>query len=101
MTIRQVEIHPDALAEVEAAVAWYAERSSRAPAAFIEEIDNAIQAILNAPKRWPIFESDFRRVPLFRFPYAIVYREKSEDLIQILAVAHGRRRPSYWKARNR
>jgi hypothetical protein len=37
-----VEIHPDALAEAEAAVAWYGERSSRAPAAFIEEIDSAI-----------------------------------------------------------
>jgi len=46
MKSRQVEIHPDALVEAEAAVAWYAERSSRAPAAFIEEIDNAIQAIL-------------------------------------------------------
>lgn len=98
MTIRQVEIHPDALAEAEVAVAWYAERSSRAPAAFVE--DNAIQAILNAPKRWPIFESDFRRVPLFRFPYSVVYREKSNDLVQILAVAHGRRRPDYWIMRN-
>jgi hypothetical protein len=38
MTIRQVEIHPEALAEAEAAVAWHGERSSRAPAAFIEEI---------------------------------------------------------------
>jgi len=101
MTIRQVEIHPDALAEAEAAVAWYAERSSRAPAAFIEEIDRAIQSILNAPKRWPIFESDFRRVPLFRFPYSIVYREKSNHLVQILAVAHGRRSPGYWRTRNR
>ena len=101
MTIRQVEIHPDALAEAEAAVAWYAERSSRAPAAFIEEVDNTIQAILNAPKRWPVFDSDFRRVPLLRFPYSIVYREKSDDLVQILAVAHGRRRPGYWRARSR
>jgi hypothetical protein len=42
MSPRQVEIHPEALAEAEAAVAWYAERSSRAPAAFIEEIDKAI-----------------------------------------------------------
>jgi plasmid stabilization system protein ParE len=50
MTIRQVEIHPDALAEAEAAIAWYADRSSRAPAAFIEEIDRAIQSILSAPK---------------------------------------------------
>src|SRR5258707_13314858 len=101
MTIRQVEIDPDVLDEAAAAVSWYVERSERAPAAFIEEIDKAIQSILNAPKRWPIFESDFRRVPLFRFPSSIVYREKSNDLIQILAVAHGRRRPGYWRMRNR
>jgi plasmid stabilization system protein ParE len=75
MKITQVEIHPDALDEAEAAVSWYVERSSRAPVAFIEEIDKAIKSILNTPKRWPIFESDFRRVPLFRFPYFIVYRE--------------------------
>ncbi|HEV7521141.1 MAG TPA: type II toxin-antitoxin system RelE/ParE family toxin [Candidatus Angelobacter sp.] len=98
---RQVEIHPAALAEAEAAVTWYAERSSRAPAAFIEEIDSAVKSILNAPKRWPIFEMDCRRVPLVRFPFSLVYREKSSDIVQIVAVAHGRRRPNYWKARNR
>jgi toxin ParE1/3/4 len=100
MTIRQVEIHPDALVEAEAAVTWYAERSARAPAAFIEEIDNAIKSILNAPNRWPIFESGCRRFPLLRFPYSVVYREKSNDLVQILAIAHGRRRPGYWRMRN-
>ena len=101
MTIRQVEIHPEALAEAEAAVAWYAERSSRAPATFIEEIDNAITSILNTPRRWPVFELDCRRCPLFRFPYSIVYREKSGDVVEILAVAHGRRRPGYWRERSR
>jgi plasmid stabilization system protein ParE len=98
---RQVEIHPEALAEAEAAVTWYAERSSRAPAAFIEEIDSAVKSILNAPKRWPIFELDCRRVPLVRFPFSLVYREKSSDIVQIVAVAHGRRRPGYWRVRSR
>jgi len=78
-----------------------AERSSRAPAAFIEEIDKAIDSILNAPKRWPVFEEDCRRLPLFRFPYSIVCREKSTDVVQILAVAHGRRRSGYWRGRSR
>ena len=64
MSTRQVEIHPEALVEAEAAVAWYAERSSRAPAAFIEEIDKAIDSILNAPKRWPVFESGLSAVAL-------------------------------------
>jgi hypothetical protein len=35
MTARQVDIHPEALAEAEAAILWYGERSLRAPAAFI------------------------------------------------------------------
>jgi hypothetical protein len=42
MTARQAEIHPEALAEAEAAVAWYGERSSHAPAALMEELDNGI-----------------------------------------------------------
>jgi plasmid stabilization system protein ParE len=49
MTARQVEIHPDALAEAEAAIEWYAERSLRAPVAFMEELDKAIESILHAP----------------------------------------------------
>jgi plasmid stabilization system protein ParE len=88
-----------ALAEAEAALAWYAERSSRAPAAFLEELDKGIKSIQESPKRWPVFDQDCRRFPLFRFPYFIVYYEKSESVIQILAVAHGRRRLGYWRPR--
>lgn len=32
-------------------------------------------------------------------PDFIVYREKSEDIIQIVAIAHARRQPNYWKHR--
>ena len=101
MTVRQIEIHPEALSEAEAAILWYGERSSRAPAAFIEELERAITSIVDAPKRWPIYEQNCRRLPLFRFPYFIVYHEKAGNIIQILAVAHGRRRPDYWHARSR
>jgi plasmid stabilization system protein ParE len=69
--------------------------------AFIEEIDRAIDSILNAPKRLPVFDENCRRMPLFRFPYSIVYREKSTAVVQILAVAHGRRRSGYWRGRSR
>ncbi|WP_417738002.1 type II toxin-antitoxin system RelE/ParE family toxin [Rosistilla oblonga] len=33
-----------------------------------------------------------------RFPYVIVYRVAT-DRIEILAVAHGRRKPGFWKER--
>jgi len=35
---------------------------------------------------------------LKRFPYLIVFREMDSE-IQIIAVAHGRRRQGYWKRR--
>ena len=33
-----------------------------------------------------------------RFPFTVIYRV-TETTIQIIAVAHGRRRPSYWRTR--
>jgi tRNA(Ile)-lysidine synthase TilS/MesJ len=34
-----------------------------------------------------------------RFPYAVIYRIASDGSIRVLAVAHHRRRPGYWRAR--
>jgi hypothetical protein len=39
-----------------------------------------------------------RRYLLKRYPYAVIYREL-DDLIWVVAVAHGKRRPGYWKSR--
>jgi len=39
-----------------------------------------------------------RRVLLQRFPFAVVYQVEPE-LILIVAVAHQRRRPGYWRDR--
>jgi plasmid stabilization system protein ParE len=39
-----------------------------------------------------------RRILLNRFPYFIVFRERLHD-IQIIAIAHAKRRPGYWTKR--
>ena len=39
-----------------------------------------------------------RKFLLRRFPYGVVYRI-TKSAIQVIAVAHGRRRPGYWKSR--
>jgi hypothetical protein len=46
-------IHPAAVEEAEQAVRWYRERSARASEEFREEIDSAIEKVLEAPHRWP------------------------------------------------
>jgi hypothetical protein len=47
---------------------------------------------------WPPYEGDTRRYLLKRFPFAVIYLT-SEKKIQIVAVAHCKRKPGYWKER--
>jgi plasmid stabilization system protein ParE len=95
---KELEFHPQAALELEAATDWYLERSPRAAKQFIEELTRAIDSIVEAPKRWPQGLGETRRLLLKRFPFAIVYREDF-SAVQIVAVAHGRRRPGYWRDR--
>jgi plasmid stabilization system protein ParE len=71
-----LEFHPDARVDALDAFDWYAERSRQAAAAFQEEL----------------------RYLLKRYPFIIVYRIAA-DRIEIVAVAHGKRRPGYWRRR--
>lgn len=98
MTQPALEFHPEAIAEARAARSWYAQRSTAAANAFMEEVDHAVEQISAAPDRWPIFAGSARRYLLRRFPYMVVYRQ-TDTGIQVLAVAHARRRPGYWKKR--
>jgi plasmid stabilization system protein ParE len=100
MAGKPVAFHPEALAEAQAAIAWYRERSVLAANAFITELGKAVDAVYDAPQRWPLYLGETRRFPLRRFPFWVIYREKPQA-IEVLAVAHARRRPGYWRARNK
>jgi plasmid stabilization system protein ParE len=95
---RELEYLDEALEEAEAAARWYAERSPTAAAAFSDEIDTAESAIIRLPESWPAFDHGTRRYLLRRFPFSVVYRIEATRIV-IVAVAHGRRRPRYWKSR--
>jgi plasmid stabilization system protein ParE len=94
----EIRFHEEASAELEAAFEWYYLRSEFAAASFAEEIDQAIELIAQRPNRWPISSPGIRKFVLQRFPFAIFYREINSG-IQILAVAHGHRKPGYWARR--
>ncbi|HTS37926.1 MAG TPA: type II toxin-antitoxin system RelE/ParE family toxin [Candidatus Solibacter sp.] len=98
MAAKPLDIHPGALAEFKSAVAWYLDRSETAANNFVSEVDRAISLITASPRRWPTEERGARKFVLQRFPYALIYRERESD-IQILAIAHGHRRPGYWRKR--
>ncbi len=98
MDPRPIELHPEAIAEARAAREWYNERSSVAADAFMAELDVAVASISETPERWTAYLHGTRRYLLKRFPYLVVYRATHEKL-QVIAVAHGKRKPDYWRQR--
>ena len=71
---------------------------------FLAAVDTALQRIGDDPLQFPVLETlpdepSVRRFLLKRFPYTIIYEVVSPE-IQVLAVAHVRRRPQYWKKRH-
>jgi toxin ParE1/3/4 len=97
----KVEFTPEALREIDDVFEWYLERSLQVAEAFVQEVDRAVALIAGSPTIWPYFEAGTRRYVLRRnFPYDIVYREISSG-IEVIAVAHHKRRPRYWLRRLR
>jgi toxin ParE1/3/4 len=90
--------HPAAEIELNEAASWYAERRDGLGLEFLAAVREKIVSLLDSPKRWRLVNAS-RRVLLGRFPYAIVYREVSDEELEIIAVAHYRRSPKYWAGR--
>jgi plasmid stabilization system protein ParE len=92
---KRAAIHPEALAEADAAVEWYRERDARVAHRFLDKLERLILQIEANPKRFASRGFGCRAAVMARFPYQVVFWESDEG-IEIVAVAHGRRRPGYW-----
>lgn len=87
---------PRAFDELAGALAWYAERSLDVARSFQREVDGAVALLLVHPLMGAPGARGLRRLPLRRFPYTLHYRADSQELL-VVAVAHQRRRPGYWR----
>jgi toxin ParE1/3/4 len=83
---------------LEATDDWYQARNFEVSLGFLSDVDLAVEDILRASRRWPKYLYGTRRVVLQRFPFSVVYLD-NPDVITIIAVAHSRRKPGYWKGR--
>jgi plasmid stabilization system protein ParE len=95
-----LEFFEDALAEVEEDRAWYRNRSESAEAGFLRELDHAIQQVTDAPGQWPHYLVGTRRYVFPTYPYSLVYFIE-DYVIRVVAIAHDKRRPGYWRERLR
>jgi plasmid stabilization system protein ParE len=94
----EFRLHPLAADEAESSRAWYFQRSPSAAAAFLVELDVAMLQIREAPLRWPEFHRGYRRFVLHKFPFSVVYFARA-GLLEVIAIAHHRRKPGYWTSR--
>jgi plasmid stabilization system protein ParE len=94
-TVRMVHLAEQDMLD---AVAYYEDRVEGLARAFLDSIALAIKDIGDFPERWPVVRQEVRRRLVSCFPYSLFYRVDPEEVI-VLAVAHQRRRPTYWLGR--
>ena len=98
MSSFDVEVLPEAEAEVREAFLWYFDRSPIAADAFRVELFDAIDGLTTAAIDWPKDEDGTRRYHLRHFPYTVMYEVIGRQ-VTVFAIAHQRRRPGYWQDR--
>ena len=94
----EIAFHADAAEEMQAAAAYYEEQQQGLGETFLNEIEEGLRRIQQFSRLWPIYEGEYRRYLLRRFPFGIIYRVDPEEIL-VIAVAHLRREPAYWKDR--
>ena len=96
--MKQLHFFEQANEEVEESRRWYRARSESAEAAFLRELDHAVEVVLDSPHRWPEYLGGARRYVFPSYPYSLVYFVEDET-VHVVAVAHQSRRPGYWRKR--
>jgi plasmid stabilization system protein ParE len=96
-------LHPEADDERTAATEWYERKQPGLGPVFLSEVIRAFEVIEDAPETWPEWPgiahtAPIRRFMMWDFPFALPF-VVLEDRVVVLAVAHTRRRPGYWRER--
>jgi toxin ParE1/3/4 len=96
--IKSASFHPMAEIEMNEAAEYYEAREPGLGNAFIDEVERAINSILQNPDFAQVILKSIRRKILWRFPYSLMY-SINVDTIRVLSVASQKRRPFYWRYR--
>jgi toxin ParE1/3/4 len=65
---------------------------------FKDEAKKTVARISENPRAWWPLTKRLRSCPIHGFPYAIIYHILRDE-IEVVAVAHGSRKPFFWRKR--
>jgi plasmid stabilization system protein ParE len=77
---------------------WYADRSVVAAERFANAVDAAMQRIAQDATTLTYVDRIHQECRVKRFPFRIIFRQL-ENQILVVAIAHAKRRPDYWRSR--
>jgi len=95
---RPVRFGSSAELELNEAADYYDLESPGLGAVFLEEVEQVLAKLSEFPDATTPVYAGVRRWLLTKFPYMLLYSLRADE-IRILAVAHQRRRPFYWRGR--
>ena len=84
--------------EMTEAAIFYEEQAQGLGAEFLYDVQSAINRLRENPMLGHAVTDALRRSLLSRFPYFLIYAIEPDELL-IIAVAHQRRRPDFWRER--
>jgi toxin ParE1/3/4 len=97
--VKFIVIHTEARKELDVAVAYYEAQQLGLGLDFLTTVESALKTIQQNPNLGTAYKMEgIRRYSIKRFPYLIFYTEL-EEVIWIIAIVHGKRKPDYWKKR--
>ncbi|HEX6189541.1 MAG TPA: type II toxin-antitoxin system RelE/ParE family toxin [Pyrinomonadaceae bacterium] len=84
--------------ELSEAAKFYEAHSTGLGSDYLNEVQHAIDLVCEFPELGQAIDQRLRRVVLHRFPFSLIYSVETDGIV-IMALAHQRRRPGYWKSR--
>lgn len=97
--MKPVIIHSLAREELDESIAFYEQRKTGLGMDLLRAVERALRRIQENPNIGaPYKATEFRYYVVQGFPFIIFYGDLTEAL-WIVAVAHAKRRPDYWRRR--
>jgi toxin ParE1/3/4 len=89
---------PEAEDEFAQAVQFYEQAEAGLGAAFMLEVERTVDRICTFPESGTEFTVSTRGRITSNFPFWVIYRADAAE-VTIIAIAHQRRKPGYWRRR--
>jgi plasmid stabilization system protein ParE len=98
--MKPVLLHDEARVELDEAAGWYERQRPGLGGEFRAAVEDAVARIQQNSQLGSRFAATrFRYRTVRRFPYIVFYVE-GKSVIRVMAIAHGSRRPGYWRGRS-